>query len=75
MKGGNKMETIKFKIITTKVIFVDGEEIEFQGNLKYTTVKRMIEKMGKNTDNIKNVIRLKSTYITDEFKLLEQVLL
>ena len=69
------MESIKFKIITTKVIFVDGEEIEFQGSLKYNTVKRMIEKMGKNTDNIKNVIRLKSTYITDEFKLLEQVLL
>ena len=69
------MESIKFKNITTKVIFVDGEEIEFHGNLKHTTVKRMIEKMGKNTDNIKNVIRLKSTYITDEFKLLEQVLL
>ena len=69
------MESIKFKIITTKVIFVDGEEIEFQGSLKYNTVKRMIEKMGKNTDNIKNVIRLKSTYITDDFKLLGQVLL
>ena len=69
------MESIKFKIITTKVIFVDGEEIEFQGSLRETTVKRIIEKMGKNTDNIKNVIRLKSTYITADAKLLEQVLL